>query len=222
MNYTVQISCAIMHHMVQNTSPDAMKPPGRPPAFDVDQVIAGAIDLFWRQGYDDTSLADLERHLGINRSTLYNSFDGKAGLFESAVAAYFANFDRVLLRPLFEGEAGLADLVGFTDRLRAMLFDAEAPSGCLVVNSIVSGDAPGAAERYYTMLRGGFDAALQRAGDLGEVDGDQRSARSAAMLVAVLGVSVASKSGMPAVGLDELIDGLRSVIWGWAQGDAPD
>lgn len=208
--------------MVQNTNATVTKAAGRPPAFDADEVVEAAIDLFWRQGYRDTSLADLEQALGVNRSTLYNSFEGKAGLFRSAVARYFEELDRELVAPLLDGDGGLTDLLAFTEHLRELLTDPAVPSGCLVVNSFVSGDAPGAPERYDAMMRGGFEAALRRASDRGEVSDDLRRARSAAMLSAVIGVNTASKSGMPAAGIHELIAGLESVIRGWGTDVATD
>ncbi len=71
--------------MVQNASQPTENLRGRPPSFHAETVVADAVGVFWRYGYEATSLAELEQELGINRSTLYNSFDGKEGLFQAAV-----------------------------------------------------------------------------------------------------------------------------------------
>src|SRR2546430_2740480 len=46
----------------------------RPKSFDEDAVLDQAVNLFWERGYEGTSLADLETHLGLGRQSLYNTF----------------------------------------------------------------------------------------------------------------------------------------------------
>ncbi len=45
--------------------------------FDTDTVVARARDLFWDKGFEATSVPDLERVTGLNRSSLYNAFGSK-------------------------------------------------------------------------------------------------------------------------------------------------
>ena len=63
-------------------------PRGRPREFDTDTALDRAIDVFWRQGYDATSLTDLTDAMGIARPSLYAAFGGKRGLFEHAFERY--------------------------------------------------------------------------------------------------------------------------------------
>lgn len=48
-------------------------------------LFAGAQDLFARQGYVETSLADIAAHAGIGRTTFYDYFTGKEDLLASLV-----------------------------------------------------------------------------------------------------------------------------------------
>ena len=50
---------------------------GRPREFDTEQAVARAMQLFWRQGYEGTSLTDLTEELGITRPSLYAAFGSK-------------------------------------------------------------------------------------------------------------------------------------------------
>lgn len=61
---------------------------GRPREFDTEKAIARAMRLFWRQGYDGTSLTDLTEELGITRPSLYSAFGSKEALFLKALDLY--------------------------------------------------------------------------------------------------------------------------------------
>jgi AcrR family transcriptional regulator len=63
-------------------------PRGRPRGFDLDQALDQAIDVFWRQGYEGTSLSDLTDAMGINRPSLYAAFGNKEQTFKLAVDRY--------------------------------------------------------------------------------------------------------------------------------------
>ncbi len=62
----------------------------RPREFDRDQVVDRAVEVFWRQGFEATSIQDLVEATGLNRGSLYNTFGDKAGLFEAALERYMA------------------------------------------------------------------------------------------------------------------------------------
>ncbi len=47
---------------------------GRPRQFDFDQALDAALILFWRHGYEGTSLAALAQVMGINMPSLYSAF----------------------------------------------------------------------------------------------------------------------------------------------------
>ena len=61
---------------------------GRPRSFDRDEALERAMELFWRQGYEATSLADLTAAMGINPPSLYAAFGDKEHLFLAAVDRY--------------------------------------------------------------------------------------------------------------------------------------
>jgi TetR/AcrR family transcriptional repressor of nem operon len=58
---------------------------GRPRAFDEDEVVRAAADLFGHRSYDGVSIDDLVTHLGIHRNSLYKTFGSKRGLYLRAL-----------------------------------------------------------------------------------------------------------------------------------------
>ena len=64
------------------------QPVGRPRTFDPERALDRALLVFWRQGYEGTSLADLTEAMGINRTSLYAAFGNKRALFDKALTRY--------------------------------------------------------------------------------------------------------------------------------------
>ena len=65
-----------------------VKPRGRPREFDREAALERAIDVFWRHGYEATSMSDLTAAMGINPPSLYAAFGDKEKLFLEAVERY--------------------------------------------------------------------------------------------------------------------------------------
>jgi AcrR family transcriptional regulator len=63
-------------------------PAGRPREFDTDRALDAALHVFWRKGYEGSSLLDLTKAMGINRTSLYAAFGNKEALFRKAVDRY--------------------------------------------------------------------------------------------------------------------------------------
>ena len=113
-----------------------MRVTGRPREFDMDKALERAMDLFWRQGYEGTSMADLTRELGITRPSLYAAFESKEALFLKALDLYEARAgyrEAALSAPTASAYAralleGAADLHG----------DKKNPPGCLGVQGALA------------------------------------------------------------------------------------
>src|SRR5260221_9887380 len=62
--------------------------PGRPLSFDRETALAQALRLFWAQGYEGTSVADLTEAMGITPPSLYAAFGSKAELYREVLGMY--------------------------------------------------------------------------------------------------------------------------------------
>jgi AcrR family transcriptional regulator len=61
---------------------------GRPRTFDTDAALESAMQVFWRKGYEGTSLSDLTTAMGVNPPSLYAAFGSKEALFRKAMDRY--------------------------------------------------------------------------------------------------------------------------------------
>jgi len=104
---------------------------GRPREFDIDRALERAMELFWRQGYEGTSLTDLTRELGLTRPSLYAAFGSKQGLFLKALDLYEARagYRQAALTAPTAGAYARALLEGAAD----LHGDKRNPPGCLGV-----------------------------------------------------------------------------------------
>ena len=60
-------------------------------------VDVGVLELHWERGYEATSMADLVRHLGIARASIYATFGGKHDLYVKALDRYLLARDPSLV-----------------------------------------------------------------------------------------------------------------------------
>lgn len=64
---------------------------GRAKGFKREEVLDEATKLFWKKGYADTSLSDLEKATGVNKSGLYSEFKDKDDLYQECLKHYRDN-----------------------------------------------------------------------------------------------------------------------------------
>src|SRR5512143_3958779 len=73
---------------------------GRPRAFDRDQALDRALDVFWRKGYEGASICDLTEAMDINPPSLYAAFGNKEEVFRKALDRYVEMHDEFLREAL--------------------------------------------------------------------------------------------------------------------------
>lgn len=109
----------------------------RPKAFDPDQALEQAMEVFWEKGYGATTVQDLLQRMGINRFSMYQTFGGKGDLFVAALDRYHRLTADTLLRQL---EAPPGGLPAIRSHFRHLARRYAAPGGwrgCLMTNSAV-------------------------------------------------------------------------------------
>ncbi|MBO1332780.1 TetR/AcrR family transcriptional regulator [Streptomyces sp. VRA16 Mangrove soil] len=104
--------------------------------FDMDTALDAAMIQFWHAGYADTSLDDLSRATGLNRSSIYSSLGDKDTLFlrclDRYAARYGGKYDAALADAACDAVAAVR---AFFDVTLDRIADPDLPDGCLVAQS---------------------------------------------------------------------------------------
>ncbi len=98
------------------------------------EVINKAMHLFWRNGYETTSMQMLEKEMGINKFSIYASFGSKNGVFLESLKAYKNHLSSLIekLKNTKNGVEGIKQY--FKDFIIFSNADGIA-KGCLVTNA---------------------------------------------------------------------------------------
>lgn len=86
---------------------------GRTKEFEINEVLDKAVQLFWKQGYEKTSMQDLVDFMGIHRRSIYGTFGDKHALYMKALKRYESTQNKKL----------------------RLLVERQEPVGCFIVNS---------------------------------------------------------------------------------------
>ena len=128
----MSITFGVMTTLSHVSAPGA-KTRGRPRAFDEEVVLDALVELFWEQGYEAASMADIVEAAGLNKSSLYNAFGSKDELFYTVLDRYITEKEAFLREALSEG--GVDALVAFFELQRPMMLDTVGSRGCMAVNA---------------------------------------------------------------------------------------
>src|SRR5258705_9917998 len=107
---------------------------GRPRAFDRDVALGRAMLVFWKHGYDTTSITALTEAMGINASSLYAAFGGKRSLFTAAVHHYLQGPASFTATPLDEAPTAREAVERLLRSAAAAYTGSGHPPGCLVIS----------------------------------------------------------------------------------------
>jgi AcrR family transcriptional regulator len=102
--------------------------------FDEQEVIAIALDVFWRKGLHDATMQDLAAATGVQRGSLYNAYGDKEAIFLRAFDRYAEQFLDMTARALAEGDAA-ARLRNFLDVVIVNMTSGSPPRGCLTTRT---------------------------------------------------------------------------------------
>lgn len=108
---------------------------GRARAFDSQDVLEKAMLLFWRYGYNGTSMRDLVQATGLAKASLYNAFGNKEDLFIEVLNHYISAKQTKGLTILENTQPARTALETFFANIAKATLDNHTTPGCLLVNT---------------------------------------------------------------------------------------
>lgn len=100
--------------------------------YNEDEVLEKAMHLFWRNGYETTSMQMLEKEMGINKFSIYASFGNKYELFRESIKKY-KKVNSPIFEELINGINGVEDIKTFF--YNSVNRCEQIEKGCLVTNT---------------------------------------------------------------------------------------
>jgi AcrR family transcriptional regulator len=190
---------------------------GRPRAFDKTQALDTALRLFWRYGYEGTSIAAPAEQIGITMPSLYLAFGNKESLFMQAVEHY-ERYSGALYTDVLASPSAREVALGILQGEVELVAGGETPEGCLMVQGALA-TSPGAEKvraclaeqrrKAQSLVAERFERARLE-GDLPE--GWEPQALASYIMTVASGMAVQAKSG---ASRQELLDVVETAMLIW-------
>lgn len=103
--------------------------------YDEAEVIQKAMNVFWLNGYTQTSARMLEQQMGINLFSIYSAFQNKDGVFLETVKRYKRHFKSNLLLPLSQRPKTTESIQQFFYDFLQFTQENNQYKGCLLINA---------------------------------------------------------------------------------------
>jgi AcrR family transcriptional regulator len=195
----------------ENTSTDAIKRRGRPPAFIHDEALEKAMQTFWTFGYEGTSMGALIEAMDMNKPSIYAAFGNKEALFSKALDKYVSGPSAFVKEAIAEPTAYLVAKTFLTKAVE-LLTKHQHPRGCMIVQGALScGPEAEMIQKKLIAYRANLEEYFKKRFDLAKVNRDLPEEANTAALAKYLttihqGLSVQASSGASKDALMDVVD----------------
>jgi TetR/AcrR family transcriptional repressor of nem operon len=191
---------------------------GRHREFDADEALIAAMELFWRRGYQHTSVSDLLQAMGIARWSMYETFGDKEQTFIKALLLYRSRWSAFIARHLQQPGSPRAALLALIRAMGREIVDDKLMRGCLIANSAFELHelGPEAAKIVLAGLKSleqAITASIVRAQEAGEISRAQDAQKLARFIIASInGIRSAGRAEPHRERLTDLVEIALSVL----------
>ncbi|MFF4911443.1 TetR/AcrR family transcriptional regulator [Streptomyces tendae] len=176
--------------------------------FDIATALDAAMIQFWRAGYADTSVDDLSRATGLNRSSIYSSLGDKDTLFLRCLERYSTRYGEKYDAALSgAADRPLAAARAFFDVTLERIADPGLPDGCLVAQTVMATPVLSAAVAARAREAIGFQhTRLRDALKAGRLDDEAADSYAAHLAAVNQSLAVLSRAGTSTEQLRAVVD----------------
>lgn len=147
---------------------------GRKLEFCREKALHTAMESFWAQGYEHTSMRDLAARLGLHLGSVYNALGDKEKVFESALRLHFDAYVMPDMERLVSAENPLGAMEALMTRVVEECGGEVPTPGCFIINSLleitqINDSISTLLKGYMETMEDSFTKCLTRARDMGQI-----------------------------------------------------
>ncbi len=162
---------------------------GRKLEFSKDKALLQAMEGFWAQGYEATSMRDLAQRLNLHLGSVYNALGDKERVFESALRLHLDHTIAPQLARLANAADPRAALEEFIRRSVDECRENSTSPGCFFINSLlhinrINDRVSAAVREYLQMNEDALTACVKAAQARGQIDPQENPKRLARFILA--------------------------------------
>lgn len=162
---------------------------GRKLEFSKEKALHQAMEGFWSQGYEATSMRDLAQRLNLHLGSVYNALGDKDQVFESALRLYLKHAVEPRLAALQAAADPRAALEAHLNFIANECKQAATTPGCFFINSllhvnVINDRVSAAVGEYLLMNESALAACIAQAQARGQISGDEDARRLARFVFA--------------------------------------
>ncbi len=186
-------------------------------SFDEDIAVEKAMQVFWKKGFESSSITDLIEGTGVNRGSLYNAFGGKQSLFVKALLKYDVDREAMLARleALDDPKKAIST---FFDSIVAKTKSDQHHKGCFLFNTALEVSTHDE-EVKEIVTRGvkGIEAFFRRCIEVGQARGEIRKSldpkgSAKTLLALIVAIRVLGRGVFSETALQEIADEAKRLI----------
>ncbi|MFG0267263.1 MAG: TetR/AcrR family transcriptional regulator [Rhodopirellula sp. JB055] len=160
-------------------------------SFEKAEVVEQSMQVFWEKGYAATSISDITHATGVQRSSLYNAFEGKHELFIESLLRYDQSTRRKLLNRLNDSDDPKNAILSFFDWVLKDSQNDSIKRGCFLVNTALDYEqhdeqVQKTVAAAFKEIASFFQTSIQRGQDQGSIPASVNPRSTAKALVALL------------------------------------
>ena len=190
--------------------------PGRPRLFDEETALDRITDVFWKQGYARTTVADLVEASGVHKPSLYRTFGSKEELFGRILTRYLESRMGMFAMLAEHTGPGVDGIHEFLALMRDDVVSGTSQNGCLLVatSTELHGTTPSFENFgpvYRDAVRDLLRPVIARAGGTEDII----EQRTNLMTTWFLGLDISTRGAASTREIDQAIDAMRATVDTW-------
>lgn len=188
---------------------------GRKLEFSREKALHTAMESFWAQGYEQTSMRDLAEQLGLHLGSVYNALGDKEKVFEAALKLNFEEEVIPRMRRLQDSPDALKAIGNMMNCVADECTGVTPGPGCFLVNSLlevahINDNITKLMHGYLAQIETMMVAAVEQAQKAGQIRPERDSRKLAQFIMSVgFNLRTMAKLKMPA----EMIRNIRDVAF---------